>query len=92
MKQYRAPIGHKPHLPKAIDPIGPLAGICAIILIGAMILLSTISLARVACGPAAHPGPASMLPASHPSTDELYLAAPSETSGAGAAACVEVDA
>ena len=46
MNAYRAPAGHRPILPRTGNPAGPLAGLCAIVIVCAMILLSMLSLDR----------------------------------------------
>ena len=56
--QYRAPAGHRPYIPRTGNHGGPLAGLCAVIIIGGLVLLSLLALDRVASAPAAHPAPA----------------------------------
>ena len=93
MNSYRRPAGHRPYLPPSTDHshAGRWAGLCAVVILAAMILLSLHSLARVACGPAAHPSPnLDTLPASN-QTDAL-LAAPSEQAGQAPPFFGEVDA
>lgn len=46
MSSYRAPAGHRPNLPRTDNPAGPLAGICAIVIVCGMIFLSMLSLDR----------------------------------------------
>ena len=46
MSSYRAPAGHRPNLPRTGNHTGPLAGLCAIVIACAMILLSLLSLDR----------------------------------------------
>ncbi len=46
MNAYRAPAGHRPALPRTGNHAGPLAGICAIVIVCAMIFLSLLSLDR----------------------------------------------
>ena len=53
--QYRAPAGHRPYIPRTGNHGGPLAGLCAVIILGGMVLLSLLALDRVASAPAAHP-------------------------------------
>ena len=57
---YRMPAGHKPYLPQSTDPTGRVAGLCAVVILVALILLSLLSLDRVASAPAAHPAPAGL--------------------------------
>ena len=60
MKTYRAPVGHKPLLPsipRTGNHGGPLAGLCAIVIVCAMVLLSLLAVDRVASGPAAFRAP-----------------------------------
>ena len=57
---YRMPAGHKPYLPQSTDPTGRVAGLCAVIILAALILLSLLAVDRVASTPAAHPAPAHM--------------------------------
>ena len=58
MNSYRRPAGHRPYLPPTTgNPAGPLAGLCAVIILGGLVLLS---LDRVASAPAAHPAPAGL--------------------------------
>lgn len=56
--QYRAPVGHRPYIPRTGQHTGPLAGLCAVIILGGLVLLSLLALDRVASAPAAHPAPA----------------------------------
>ena len=61
MNSYRRPAGHRPYLPPTTgNQAGPLAGLCAVVLIAAMLLLALLSLDRVASAPAAHPAPAGL--------------------------------
>ena len=46
MNAYRAPAGHRPLLPRTGNHAGPLAGICAIVIVCGMIFLSMLSLDR----------------------------------------------
>lgn len=47
MNGYRAPVGHQPYLPeRRTDHIGRLSGLCAVVLLCAMITLSLLSLDR----------------------------------------------
>ena len=60
MKTYRAPVGHKPLLstiPCTGNHGGPLTGLCAIVIVCAMVLLSVLAVDRVASGPAACQAP-----------------------------------
>jgi len=43
---YRAPAGHRPILPRTSNHAGPLSGLCAIVIVCAMIFLSLLSLDR----------------------------------------------
>ena len=93
MNTYRRPAGHRPYLPPSTDHshAGRWAGLCAVVILAAMIFLSLHSLARVACGPAAHPSPhLDILPASHQA--DALLAAPSEQAGQAPPFFGEVDA
>lgn len=56
--QYRAPAGHRPYIHRTGNHGGQLAGLCAVIMLGGMVLLSLLALDRVASAPAAHPAPA----------------------------------
>lgn len=93
MNQYRRPAGHSPCLPPSTDHshAGRWVGLCAAVILAGMIFLSLHSIARVACGPAAHPDPClDILPATYP---DATLAAPSEQAGqAPLFVGVEVDA
>ena len=61
MNSYRRPAGHRPYLPPTTgNHAGPLAGLCAVIIIGGLVLLSLLALDRVASAPAAHPAPAGL--------------------------------
>lgn len=61
MNSYRRPAGHRPYLPPTTgNQAGPLAGLCAVVLIAAMLLLALLSLDRVASSPAAHPAPSGL--------------------------------
>lgn len=57
---YRMPAGHKPYLPQSTDPTGRVAGLCAVIILAALILMSLLAVDRVASTPAAHPAPAGL--------------------------------
>ena len=46
MNAYRAPAGHRPILQRTGNHAGPLAGLCAIVIVCAMIFLSLLSLDR----------------------------------------------
>lgn len=46
MNAYRAPAGHRPLLPRTGNHAGPLAGLCAVVIVCAMVLLSLLSLDR----------------------------------------------
>ena len=46
MNAYRAPAGHRPILPRTGNHAGPLAGLCAIVIVCGMIFLSMLSLDR----------------------------------------------
>ena len=50
---YRMPAGHKPYLPQSTDPTGRVAGLCAVIILAALILMSLLAVDRVASTPAA---------------------------------------
>ena len=52
--QYRAPAGHRPYIPRTGNHGGPLAGLCAVIILGGLVLLSLLALDRVASAPAHH--------------------------------------
>ena len=94
MNQYRRPAGHRPYLPPSTDHshAGRWAGLCAVVILAALVFLSLHSLARVACGPAAHPSPhLDTLPSSYQPNDAL-LAAPSEQAGQAPPLFGEVDA
>ena len=56
MKTYRASVGHKPlhpTIPRTGNHGGPLTGLCAIVIVCAMVLLFVLAVDRVASGPAA---------------------------------------
>ena len=46
MNAYRAPAGHRPALPRTGNHAGPIAGLCSIVIVCAMIFLSLLSLDR----------------------------------------------
>ena len=61
MNTYRCPAGHRPILPQSPGRVRGLlaaSAVVALLAVSALLLLST--LARVACGPAAHPAPATL--------------------------------
>ena len=52
--QYRAPAGHRPYIPRTGNHGGQLAGLCAVIMLAGMVLLSLLALDRVAAAPVHH--------------------------------------
>ena len=60
MNSYRRPAGHRPYIPRTGNHGGPLAGLCAVVILCGLVLLSLLALDRVASAPAAHPAPAGL--------------------------------